>query len=124
MLNLDKVLESYGLNPNDTYSILKCMAVNNLEPGYFSLLPGLYAESQYVARDRRCFGFIAINKKTADVQVNNILLFGSIVPGTSGESFAIVDPLGRYYNEDFQITFTSGGTQMVQLVQILKIKIE
>lgn len=90
--------------------------------GCFTLLPGSYFESVIVPRERKCYGFIAINQGAVEVRVNGIILLPAPAVGLTGASFAYVDPFENYFNRDFQIVFSAGAGALVQLVQVVKVE--
>lgn len=85
----------------------------------FGILAGIYYESGEIPVDRFCFGFSLINRGADTVKVNNIVLRGYPPghPELSGESFSFVDPLSRFYTENFTITFESVVDPRLQIIQ-------
>ena len=78
-----------------------------LHSNCFTEMPVSIYTSQTLPRQPGCYGYAFINKGDTGVRVNQTYLkpYPPLRPDLSGESYSFVDPEGRLFNQDFQITF-------------------
>lgn len=91
--------------------------------GNWSALPVIISQAGNVPVDSHCFGWMAINKGDSLVTVDNIELEPgdpSVTPKISGESTAVIHPLGLPYSKRvLVVNFGAGTVNKVQIIQLI-----